>query len=626
MTQKLQFLLLFFLSTVTPVMAQTPVWWGYWNNGMPLQPTVSLGDGSTHVALRITANENPLLSGSTLHGVRFYLSDKTAVSQAWVWVSAAQFAGTVPQPDKFLKEIPLEALKDVAHDAQPTELLLDEPTALMAAGRYANAYVGFTLRLEGSSQSPCLLLSAGSATRVSGNSFYIGWGQKESSYGPLALQLLVSGDKIPAQGLSVQPLTEPLLQAGQDYDVQVRLQTEGYRAVTDYDLQVSFADEVLARQHVSLEQPVGELGMTISQPLHLTLPATARQADWKVEVTAVNGQPNLGSTPQAAAPMVLLSQLPLRRTVMEELTGTWCPNCPRGMVGLRLLDELFGDRFIGIAEHGGDASEPMRLPEYDTSSFIRGVSSRMGGRPSCSVDRTIDCDPYGGVGNVYQFGADQVVSYQLQQPTMADLNVSATWADDARTTISYDVSTTFRYSADEAPFALMLVLTADSLTGDDSNWLQANTLVGRTEYEDNLDEFVYGERHMKLFYNHVPVFVSGVEQGIAGSITAPLVCDEAQHYFSIVDISNNHLIQSKDHLHAIAMLLDTRTGQVVNAAGSNIAPYNAAGVSFVSSPAAATAAWFSLDGRRLSSRPLRGVFIEQTVDGQGTVRSTLRKK
>ena len=39
----------------------------------------------------------------------------------------------------------------------------------------------------------------------------------------------------------------------------------------------------------------------------------------------------------------------VRRSVVEEFTGTWCGHCPRGIVGMERLSEDFGDRFIGIA-------------------------------------------------------------------------------------------------------------------------------------------------------------------------------------------------------------------------------------------------------------------------------------
>ena len=53
----------------------------------------------------------------------------------------------------------------------------------------------------------------------------------------------------------------------------------------------------------------------------------------------------------------------IRHSVVEEFTGTWCGNCPRGIVGMQRLEEDFGDRFIGIAIHTG-TGEPMVIPSY----------------------------------------------------------------------------------------------------------------------------------------------------------------------------------------------------------------------------------------------------------------------
>ena len=613
MTRRLSTFLLLAVLTACRLHAHDAVWWGYWNSGLPLQPTARLSDGTTHAGVRLTAGASPLLSGSTLHGLRFHLSDKTAVRRAWLWVSATPFAGQEPQADKYQQELSLDVLRDDSHDHQPTEVLLPSPVPLLASGRYANAYVGISLVVEGSAWSPCQLMSAGPATRIEANSCLIGWQQQEASYGPLALQLLVSGPQIATTAMAATPLGEPLLLAGSEWPTSVGVRMDGSTTVTDYDVEVSIGGDVVARQHIVPDEPFSELGLTVSLPLTIALPTTPQQSPWQVTVTAVNGQPNLSPTPSASATMTLLSQWPLRRTVMEELTGTWCPNCPRGLVGMRLLEEQFADRFIGIAIHGGDSSEPMLLPDYDGSSFVRGVSSRLGGRPSAAVDRTIDCDPYGGVSSVYDFGADDVVAYLLEQPTVADLAVTAHWTDESRSRVAIDCATTFRYGASDAPYALMLTLLADSLTGEGNDWLQVNTLVGKTEYGgSHLDEFVYGERYMRLKYNHVPVWVDGVEQGIDGSIAAPIVSDATQHFTHTADIAGNTLVQDKDLLHAVALLIDRKTGRVANAAQTHIAPYDPDGiVATTLSASDGRPQWYSLDGRRLSRQPLQGLYIER---------------
>ena len=53
-----------------------------------------------------------------------------------------------------------------------------------------------------------------------------------------------------------------------------------------------------------------------------------------------------------------------RKVVVEELTGTACGWCPRGLVGMKMLRDLYGDRFIGVAVHQFNATDPMYTPDY----------------------------------------------------------------------------------------------------------------------------------------------------------------------------------------------------------------------------------------------------------------------
>ncbi len=597
------------------------VWWGYWNTSMNRQTSGNTVSGTVSCALRLTS-ANALLVDGQVWGLRFYLTDKSVVGSASIWVSVKQFSGA-DGPDTAIRQIDLRDLRDLSHDGEPTVVYFDEPVSVLpATNRYASAYVGYTIEAT----APTPLVSAGSDVRIGANTCFVNWQNQEAKLGPLAMQLLVSGPNMPRHAITVGQFDEQLLPMGTTATVSVPLQNVGWEPVRDVDVQVSFDGAPQPVQHISLDTPVDELEATFTLPLPIQLPAIARRFDCTVAVTAVNGSGNASAAPASVSSITGLSQMPLKRSVMEELTGTWCPNCPRGMVGLRVLEELFGDRFVGIAVHGGDASEPMRLPNYDGSQVVSGISKRMGGRPSCSVDRTVDCDPYGGLGSYWIFGADAVVGYMLQQPTMADLDVTARWTDERMTQIDCDVTTTFRFGADQSDYALMLVLTADSLTGEGRDWQQVNTLAGKTEYEAYCDEFVYGDYRMNIKYNHVPIWADGVEKGIAGSITAPLVADAPQHYRRTVSLSEVPLSGvltplSLQHLHAVALLLDNATGQVVNAVKAGVAG-GANALPRISRPVPTGARSYLPDGRLLNSNRQHGLVIVRQADG--SIRKMLR--
>ena len=603
-------------------MAQNTTWWGYWNSSMPQTGINEVGDGQNSFFVRITANES-MLAGSTIYGIRFYIGDKTAVKQAWIWVANSR------QEETARKEIDIAELKDVSHDQQPTTAYFDEPLELLGTGRYASCYAGYTLVLEGSAQHPCQPMAAGAANRVSNYSCYKNNEPVENRYGPLAMQMLVGSEQFKGHAVKAGTLHEQIFYAGQTVTQQVTFTTDGTEAVESIDCRVTIDGTQQTEQHITLPQPTDELGVSIDLPVSISLPTSPQLYDYTIEVTRVNGQPNESSTATAGSRLYALSRQPLRRVVMEELTGTWCPNCPRGLVGIQLLEELFADRFIAIAVHGGDTSEPMRLDNYDGSTVVKGISSRMGGRPSCSVDRTYDCDPYGGVGPVTHFGADVVVGYRLNEPTVADLDVTASWTDASHSSLIIDAATTFRFSTTDSkqPYRLMLAVTADSLSGEGNDWLQVNTLVGRTDYDADLNEFIYGERYMRLKYNHVPLWADGVEQGIDGSIAPTLTADQPQHYRRTVALSDmplGSLASTATPLHAVALLLDTTTGSVVNAAKAAVgdrasvdAPHSS-----VATHDATPSQRYTLDGRIATKNAVGRLMIERGSDG--TIRKVIR--
>lgn len=593
------------------------VWWGYWNSSMPLQPTSSVAAGTTVCAIRLTTANAQFLDGD-LHGVRFWLSDKSAVRRAYVWVSFRQFSGEAP--DMAMQEIALDSLKDLQHDGRPTVALFDRPVSILpSANRYASAYVGYTIETT----SPCPLMAAGSDTRLGAASCLVGWENAESARGPLALQLLVAGPNIASQGVAVEPLSETVTMAGEELSLPFRLTTDGTAPVESIDCQVTFNGMALQEHHFDLDEPLAELGLTVERTLTLAVPAAARDYGCQVAVTKVNGQPNLSARAAQTAPLIALSRRPLKRTVMEELTGTWCPNCPRGIVGIELLEQLYGDRFVPIAIHGGASDEPMRVADYDGSNFVKSVNASMGGRPSCSFDRTANADPYWGVGNGPHFGADIIVDYQLNEPCVADIGVSAEWNAGNEERIDCHVATTFRYSSDDgARYALMLVLTADSLTGEGSEWLQVNKLAGQTGLDDDLARFTQGERYMSMAYNHVAIAVKGVETGIGGSIASPLADGVAQLYDDTFLTAGNALVQRRDCLHVVAMLIDTQTRQVVNVAKAKVQTA-AQGINEPSLTRKENAARYDIGGRPVThSRQNRGISIEK---GSKTLRSNTHR-
>ena len=310
----------------------------------------------------------------------------------------------------------------------------------------------------------------------------------------------------------------------------------------------------------------------------------------------------------------------VRRSVVEEFTGTWCGNCPRGIVGMQRLSEDFADRFIGIAVHTG-SGEPMLIPTYpDVQNDVIPGS----GAPCCIIDRVrYKFDPYSGSGQngLFHYGIDRDFSAALSQPTEAKVELAAQWDDEFQFDVRYVVTTTFNIDSPTAPYRLMLVLTEDGLTGTTDDWRQVNYFSldydpsAGLSYEDDDMQFWREAPYYAtgITYNHVAVNTQGIRTGIQGSITAPITAYEPQTYTATLTTLASHarkIIQDKSRLHAIAILINSETGEVVNAAKSDVRPYGTDGIRDRRQPEpAATGKAYDLQGRPLGARPQPGLYV-----------------
>lgn len=580
-------------------------WWGLWNTGMELAERSLLYSGTNNMYVRLTAQNSPMLVGGQLHAVRFYVSDKTAVRSVRVWAST-----TLTGEAQLSQEVPLDAVRDVAHDLAPTVVSFSEPLSVLpATNPYASIYVGFTLELA---DTPITYMLAGKGRGAAYSNYYNGM-DAAANYGALALQVLISGPGVPSNSVALSPFDEQTAVAAQTGLTTVAVINQGSEPLTRVGYVVTIDGQQQPERTVGLPQAVTEIGRQVDLPVEYDVPATAEEHQLAVAVTRVNDTPLTAGTLSQQAPLVVLDREAVKRTVMEEFTGTWCQNCIRGFVGIELLEQQFGDRFIAIAMHSDDPvldRDPMTVSHYRNSTFYKDKSSKLGGLPSCTIDRWIDGDPYCGYNTSGPFETDQLVAEALARRAVADLRLTATWTDDSQTAVAYDVETSFRYSSADAHYSLILVLTADSLTGDGDRWRQINGYDDYTGTEAPLLPYV-GRGHYltDMVYNHVAVDIVGVNDGIAGSITSPLVADAPQHFHHELSTAGNALIQDRQHLNAVAMLIDTRDGSVVNAAKAPVT--TATAVPAVSSYAATPLQppLHDLTGRRLAQPARHGVYI-----------------
>ena len=247
---------------------------------------------------------------------------------------------------------------------------------------------------------------------------------------------------------------------------------------------------------------------------------------------------------------------PVHRPLIEEYTGTWCGWCIRGLVGMELMRETFGDDFIGVAYHNGDA---MQI----TTSYPNNVT----GFPSAFLERNYSIDPLFGFGNV-SGGIINDMRQMAAIEAIAGIDVTAKWTSADKTAIDVNVTSYFTSDYDNANFAIEVMLIADDLYGTGSSWNQSNYYSGYTEYakDDYLGPWTRKPSTVTgIHFNDVLVGFSGA---IANSLPTSIVAydDYSTSYtFQLNRLPKPALIQNKDNLHVIAVVVYKNNRKAINA-------------------------------------------------------------
>lgn len=594
-------LMLIVLLTLTISSANAHAWWGLWKSSDELAPRRVLYAGEQDQYVRLTPQNSSIMTDGKIHGVRFWIHDKTAVTSAKIWLSTSYSKGTAP--NIMSQEIDLSQLKDLVHDNEPNVIVFDEGYNAFANGNpYANLFVGLTLQLA---NTPDYYQLAGKGKGET-HSNYLN-GTDISGNGALPIQVLASSPQIKDRNIEAKEIRNLITIKNSNAETKAVL--TNYSAETlnsiDYDFMIDGALQY--SKHYNMPDNIDEIGLEFELPLSITTPSKTEKLDMAVRITKINGNAPSVDLQEAAGQIIVLDQQMTKRTIMEEFTGTWCQNCIRGMEGIKILSDKFGDRFIPIAVHG-DERDPMMITQYYKSTFFRDKMKILGGYPSCTVDRRYDCDPYCGYNTTGTFLTDIIVAEALQQASVADINVEAHWADESQKEIEYNVFTRFGYTGNNDNYRLVLVLTADGLKGEGNYWRQSNGYNEYTGTEEVLMQYVgKGKYLVDMEYNHVAIEGIGIDGGIEGSIEMPFTSEQTQHFNYKMNVADNKLVQDPQQLHAVVMLMDCSNGTIVNAAMAKVA--DATGIATPSTTKQESQTIYDLQGRRITTPARHGIYI-----------------
>lgn len=289
----------------------------------------------------------------------------------------------------------------------------------------------------------------------------------------------------------------------------------------------------------------------------------------------------------------------VNKVVAEELTGSWCGWCIRGIVALEETKKAHPEQFIAIAVHGNDFLES---PEY--TDYIAGLIGSSG-YPNSVVnrDRSTAGDPEYIPARFEQKASAPIEGYLTLETGGEDGLYEAT-AKVALNSNGLDGRYRMAYA----------IVENDVYEEGNSNYVQHNSYAGGANgemggYED-LPEYV-----TDFHFQDVARGTIGDPSGIEGSL--PLRMDAGREYVTTESFTLPETVLNVDNVYIVAMLIDTRSSGIVNADMAKLTaddPVGIAGPGVNTEPERVEI--YTVDGRRVAEGSLvPGIYIRRTVSG-----------
>lgn len=417
------------------------------------------------------------------------------------------------------------------------------------------------------------------------------------------IQLVLEGGSLPQHAITMESFDDVYVQAGRVGMATVNVANHGTQPLASFDYEAT-AGGCTVSHHVDLPEPVSSQFYGHRTAVDIALPVLEETGTWPVEinVTRVNGQPNADRQPLSAGTLIVMTFVPRRRPLLEEYTGTWCGYCTRGYVGMEHMKALYGDEFVGVAYHNADEMETM-----PATSFPSVVSNY----PAAWMDRAFSTDAYYGSVSM-TFGIQRTWLERQKEIPVANIEVDAALSADGKSLKVTSTTMFARDLTDANRYRVAYILTADGYEALQHNYYTPGDagVLG-----PDMEMFLTAGEMVRLVFNDV-VAASTSKSGIGGSIPAKVeqaVPVKHSHTFRLADAVNTKgrpMFTAGIRPGAVAILVDTKTGEVVNAA--KISPSRIAetdGVPAVTlSPDDEAVTYFDLQGRRVAA-PVKGTTI-----------------
>lgn len=312
-----------------------------------------------------------------------------------------------------------------------------------------------------------------------------------------------------------------------------------------------------------------------------------------------------------------------KRVILEEKTGIDCQNCPLGIVTIEKCERQFGDRFIPISIHTY-VGDPY-MGQFEGYSSYLGLSAA----PSARINRVDGIySPIISVGGKYvDTYPDEplwidIVTRELNKETVADINIKSNMTEDGKN-ISSNIDLRYALNETDQQLSLLLVILEDGLVN-----YQVNSY--GTVSQDVLGEWGLNGKYAATETGYAyPITHNDVVRGLIGMNMNgtiglfPSTIEANKVYSTNISGKFPESIDDPNNASVVAVLIDTQTGEVINAAKAHVEAYDPTGIESTTANAETVATeYYTLSGIRINNpSAVNGTVIRRIIFNDGTVKT-----
>lgn len=255
-----------------------------------------------------------------------------------------------------------------------------------------------------------------------------------------------------------------------------------------------------------------------------------------------------------------------KHVVIEEATGTWCVNCPRGILAMEYLESIYGDLIIPITIHSSSesGSDPFNYSKYTSALGLNAFPSGLVNRidtvyspTSIDANQLYHFDSEDGNQTFYDIAKREFNSYAI-----ADVAIDKAIYDVNNKTVQISGNVNYALNMNSLNHNIAFVVLEDGLVD-----YQANGHYGSTD--PLLGKFgkggEYGTATPKITFVDVARKVPNDNfAGESGFIPVSVTAGQPVAFNKVFSLPEN--VTNWDNAKVVVMLLDANTERVLNAA------------------------------------------------------------